>query len=118
MYHLLSRFSLRKSLGKSFRKKESEKMSDEKINIAEKDLYCIAKLLQSSFFGENRFDGCRFCQYQCHVTKGNKVVELAPNYEKVIFRLQDITGVDFGICHKAVLERLKNDKSRCGDSDF
>lgn len=96
----------------------SKKMSDKKISIAEKDLYCIAKLLQSSFFCENRFDGCQFCQYQCHVIKDNKVVELAPNYEKVIFRLQDITGVDFSVWQKDVLKRLKNDKSRCNDSDF
>jgi len=95
-----------------------EKMPDKKISIAEKDLYCIAKILQSSLYGQNQFAGCQFCRYQCHVKRENKVIDLAPNYEKVIFRLQDITGVDFGVWRKEVLTRLKNDKSPCNDSDF
>lgn len=88
------------------------------ISISEKDLYCIAKILQSSLFGQSQFDGCEFCRYQCHVQCENKVIALAPNYEKVIFRLQDITGIDFGVWEKDVLKRLENDKSRCNDSDF
>ena len=82
------------------------------VSISDKDIYCVAKLLQSGIYGANQFDGCQFCKYQCH-TKN----DLAPNYEKVIFRLQDITGVDFGIWDKPVLDRLKNDKSRCNNSD-
>lgn len=88
------------------------------ITVSEKDLYCIAKILQSSIYGENQFDGCQFCKYQCHIKFENQIMDLAPNYEKVIFRLQDITGVDFSVCKKPVSKRLKNDKNCCGDGVF
>lgn len=88
------------------------------IAVSEKDLYCIAKILQSSIYGENQFDGCQFCKHQCHIKSENQITDLAPNYEKVIFWLQDITGVDFGVWNKEASDRLKNDKSCCNDAVF
>lgn len=89
---------------------------DKKIKISEKDLYCVAKLLQGSIFAKDRFRGCEFCKHSC--LQDGKNVNPLPNYDKIIFRLQDITGVDFGVWEKSVVDRLKNDKAGCGDDCF
>jgi len=88
-------------------------MEEKKIRISEKNLYCIARLLQSCIHGYNQFTGCADCKYYCQTKE-----DYAPNYEKNIFRLQEITGVDFGVQADEIPIRFKNDKSRCGDSDF
>lgn len=88
-------------------------MGENRISISEKDLYCIARLLQSCLHGFNQFTGCENCKFHCETKE-----DYAPNYEKNIFRLQDITGVDFGVQMDEIPSRFKKDKSRCGDSDF
>ena len=87
-------------------------MEEKRISISEKDLYCIARLLQSCLYATNRFIGCRYCKYNCDTE-----TELSPNYDKVICRLQQVTGVDFDY-KDIVPERFKRDKSPCGDRDF
>ncbi len=60
-------------------------------NFTEKELHCIARLLQSACFGGNGnvFDGCDFCKYQCHNEQ-----QLVPQYNVIMKKLEQITGVD------------------------
>lgn len=59
--------------------------------LTEKELHCVARLLQGAIYGEehNVFDGCAFCMYQCH-----NEIELAPNFELVMQKIMNKTGVD------------------------
>ena len=58
--------------------------------LSEKDLHCIARLLQSTVFAGDLFFGCNFCMYQCFGESGVP----AKNYSAVMEKLQGITGVD------------------------
>lgn len=83
-----------------------------KIQVEQKDLYCMARLLQSSLYGPNAIYGCLTCKFKCSTDVS------FPNFEKVLFRLQDLTGVDMSIYQIPFEERFKNEKSHCWDSDF
>ena len=86
----------------------------DRVSISRKDLYCIARLLQSEKYAHEPFAGCKYCKQNCSTEK-----ELLPNYERVLFRLQDMTGVYFGVAPMSTTDRLKNEKSRSvGDCDF
>lgn len=88
-------------------------MEKEKISISFKDLYCIARLLQSALILKgNPYGGCQYCKYNC-ATKDDP----APNADRVRERLHDMTGVCvmYGYISNSI---LKEEKSRCGDSDF
>lgn len=84
----------------------------EKISIKFKDLYCLARLLKSAMAKDgNPFHGCQYCRFICH-----KDEELAPNYDHLIYRLRDITGVAFGIGPD--MKDLKREIRPCGDSEL
>ncbi len=86
----------------------------DKVTISRWDLYCIARQLQSEKYAHEPFKACQYCKYPCSTED-----ELLPNYERVQFRLQDLTGVDFGMAHKSIEQRFANEKSRSiADCDF
>lgn len=60
------------------------------MKLTEKDLHCIARLLQGSIYGErgNAFDGCAFCKYRCKTEK-----DPAPYFDEVMNKLDKKTGV-------------------------
>ena len=58
--------------------------------FTEKELHCIARLLQGAIYGEhNVFDGCAFCKFNCATTNDPN-----PDYDKLLKKLTAITGVD------------------------
>lgn len=69
----------------------------DKVTISRRDLYCIARQLQSEKYAHEPFKACQYCKYPCSTED-----ELLPNYERVQFRLQDLTGVDFGVGPKSI----------------
>ena len=86
----------------------------ERVSISRRDLYCIARQLQSEKYAHEPFKACQYCKYPCSTEE-----ELLPNYERVQFRLQQMTGVDFGVGLKSNEERFSNEKSRSvADCDF
>lgn len=64
---------------------------EEKPVLTEKDLHCIARLLQSAFTDAKHapFGCCEFCKYKCHTKE-----ELAPNSDELRWKLQKLTGVN------------------------
>ena len=86
----------------------------ERVSISRRDLYCIARQLQSEKYARDPFKACQYCKYPCSTEE-----ELLPNYERVQFRLQQMTGVDFGVGLKDIETRFSNEKSRSvADCDF
>ncbi len=88
-------------------------MDEEKISISFKDLYCIARLLQSALILKgNPYGGCQYCKYNCAIKD-----DPAPNADRIRERLHDMTGVCvmYGYVDDTTLEK---ENSRCGDSDF
>lgn len=58
--------------------------------FTEKELHCIARLLQGAIYGEhNVFDGCAFCKFNCATKEDPN-----PNYDKLLEKLTELTGVD------------------------
>jgi hypothetical protein len=58
--------------------------------FTEKELHCIARLLQGAIYGEhNVFDGCAFCKYNCQIEGDPN-----PDYEKTLEKLTRVTGVN------------------------
>ena len=93
---------------------------DERFLISFKDLYCIARLFQSSFtHGGNPFQGCQFCRFPCHLIDDNgHCIEPAPNFDFIRQRLKELTGVNFSPVGKEAAN-LKKEKSPCLDNkDF
>lgn len=72
------------------------------MELNEKDLHCIARLLQGAVFGGkgNPFDGCEFCKYKCHLLDETasphqkRYKELSPHYGIIMRKLTEITDVD------------------------
>lgn len=60
--------------------------------LDEKDLYCIARMLQSVLFSDSLFYGCNYCRYRSKCFEGDKPA--ATHLEEVRRKLQDITEVD------------------------
>lgn len=74
----------------------------DKPQLTDIDLYCIARMLQSSFQAPEQEDidntyrplyGCMYCKYafECH-----KPGEIKPNFNKVFEKLETMTGVSIG----------------------
>ncbi|MBR3722367.1 MAG: hypothetical protein IKN12_06330 [Selenomonadaceae bacterium] len=88
----------------------------ERVSISRRDLYCIARQLQSEKYAHKPFEACQYCKYPCSTEE-----ELLPNYERVQFRLQQMTGVDFGVGPRPLEKRLSGERVRSHstqDCDF
>ena len=35
------------------------------MELNEREAHCVARLLQSAWFGNGQFDGCKYCKYEC-----------------------------------------------------
>ena len=75
-----------------YREKEVRGINS-KTQLSEKDLHCIARMLQSALFADNIFYGCNFCNYKNECFTGNIFDMNDTNVRK---KLQEITGVDLG----------------------
>lgn len=69
-----------------------EQLRGSKCYLNEKELHCIARMLQSALFADSLFYGCNFCRYRNKCFDGNKPV--AMHLDEIRKKLQDITGVD------------------------
>ena len=60
------------------------------MELSEREAHCMARLLQGALFGENLFDGCAYCKFQCdkHADLRNSM------YMQIRRRLTEETGVD------------------------
>ena len=80
---------------------ENISIKDDKVTINRKDLYCLARLLQSAITRngpEKEFNGCQYCKIPCHnYGRGGRV-------EK---RLRDLTGVNFSFILLAMADLQK-----------
>lgn len=59
----------------------------------EKDLYCIAKVMQGMIFKDEFFGGCRDCK-NGKVCMDKLQKEKKVHFDIVRMKLQDLTGVD------------------------
>lgn len=62
-------------------------------NLTEKDVNCIARLLQGSIFEKNIFYGCQYCKYGKECVESQKKERLM-HVDIVRKKLQQITGVN------------------------
>lgn len=61
------------------------------MELSEKELHCVARLLQGAIFSESFANGCAFCKFQCKTEK-----DAAPHLDEIRIKLMDATGVDLG----------------------
>lgn len=72
-----------------------------KPQLTDKDLYCIARIIQGSLFESLTF-GCRYCKYkanaECRISDGHKWIK-EWHLDVIRKKLEAITGVDLGILY-------------------
>ena len=70
------------------------------MELSHNELHCIARLLQGAAFGGNGnvFDGCAFCKYNC-----KNDVDPNPQYEKILKKLNIITGVNLSPTKRTIM---------------
>lgn len=61
------------------------------MELSEKELHCVARLLQGAIFSESFVNGCAFCKFRCKTEK-----DAAPHFDEIRMKLMDATGVDLG----------------------
>lgn len=79
-------------------------MDSDTVTLTERDLHCIARLLQSALYGGDNNSvlvGCNFCRYKCFDEKEHK--EIAPNYRAILRKFTAKTGVDLSPSSDGVL---------------
>lgn len=83
----------------------------EKTELTEKDIYCIARIVQSSVFAEGWiFCGCQYCKYwkdECEKSFDNENGKM--HYDVIMKKLQQITGLDMGINASNLKEKFQRD---------
>ena len=67
--------------------KQQEELSDQ-------DLHCITRLLQSTIFADSIFYGCQYCKYYNSCFPDGTMKNNDMHYDKIMKKLQDITGID------------------------
>lgn len=64
--------------------------SENVIKLTDKDLHCIARLIQSAMFSKGAFSACMFCKYE-------EECDTAEHSDVIRKKLMDETGVDLGV---------------------
>lgn len=68
------------------------------MELTEKDIYCIARIIQSSVFtGGWIFYGCQYCRYKNECEKSFENENGKMHYDVIMNKLQQITGLDMGL---------------------
>lgn len=67
----------------------------DQYELDEKDLECIARLLQSTIFAEDLLFGCKYCRFsqECHCSN---TIKNKMHIDVIREKLERITGLDFG----------------------
>ena len=75
--------------------------------LSEKDLHCLARILQGCLYTENGMFGC--CEYCLHLEGCNRDARKGKLYftEMVAPKLQEVTGVYLGINTHNIEEKLQ-----------
>lgn len=76
-------------------KKIAESHEEIQQLISDKDLHCVARLLQGEIFAESLFYGCSYCKYKSDCFYDGK---LDLHVDELRKKLQLITGVDLSPC--------------------
>nr|DAM38346.1 MAG TPA: Cas system-associated protein [Caudoviricetes sp.] len=80
----------------------------EKTELTEKDIYCIARIVQSSVFAEGWiFYGCQYCRYKNECEKCFENEKM--HYDVIMKKLQQITGLDMGLNASNLSEKFQRD---------
>ena len=66
----------------------------ERKAMSDQDLHCIARLLQSTVFADSIFYGCQYCKYYNNCFPDGTMKNNDMHYDKIMKKLQDITGID------------------------
>lgn len=82
----------------------------EKTELTEKDIYCIARIVQSSVFAEDWiFYGCQYCRYKNECEKCFENENGKMHYDVIMKKLQQITGLDMGLNASNLSEKFQRD---------
>ena len=82
----------------------------EKTELTEKDIYCIARIVQSSVFAEGWiFYGCQYCRYKNECEKCFENENGKMHYDVIMKKLQQITGLDMGLNASNLSEKFQRD---------
>lgn len=82
----------------------------EKTELTEKDIYCIARIIQSSVFaGGWIFYGCQYCKYWKECEKSFENENWKMHYDVIMKKLQQITGLDMGLNASNLSEKFQRD---------
>ena len=65
------------------------------MELSEKELHCVARLIQGGVFGKRAFDGCWFCKYRddCQKADDHQFYD-PPFYKELAKKITLNTGVD------------------------
>lgn len=79
--------------------------------LTEKDIHCMARIIQSSVFAEGWiFCGCQYCKYWkdgCEKTFEDENGRL--HYDAIMKKLQQITGLDMSLNASNLKEKFQRD---------
>ena len=82
----------------------------EKTELTEKDIYCIARIIQSSVFANGWiFYGCQYCKYWKECEKSFENENGKMHYDMIKKKLQQITGLDMEINASNLKEKFQRD---------
>lgn len=62
--------------------------------MSDQDLHCVTRLLQSALFADSIFYGCQYCKYYNNCFPDGTIKNHDMHYDKIMKKLQDITGID------------------------
>lgn len=66
--------------------------------MSDQDLHCVTRLLQSALFADSIFYGCQYCKYYNNCFPDGAIKNHDMHYDKIMKKLQDITGIDVSPC--------------------
>ena len=74
--------------------------------LSEKDLLCIARILQGAIYADSLLYHCGCCQYKTECFPETEELHIKYHFLKVREKLQKITGVKLSFACKGISEAL------------
>ena len=86
------------------------------MDLNQKDIYCMARIIQSSVFAKGQiFYGCQYCKYWndgCEEYVNSKAKRGEFHYDVIMKKLQQITGLDMGKLVRNLPDKFKEGSAK------
>lgn len=88
--------------------KNSDKWNIEDMDVLnEKDLMCIARILQGAIYADSLFYHCGCCQYKTECFPKTEELHIKYHFLKVREKLQEITGIELSVFNNKSAESIR-----------